>query len=75
MAHPRSNMEAKIDLLYSICSMRGELPFTSAWRWSTVGTRLLEDRVCVCVCVCVCVHADGGGTDDVQCFRPFTDQM
>ena len=48
---------------------------TSAWRWSTVGTRLLEDRVCVCVCVCVCVHADGGGTDDVQCFRPFTDQM
>ena len=22
---------------------------TSAWRWSTVGTRLLEDHVCVCI--------------------------
>ena len=32
-------------------------------------------RSFVCVCVCACVHADGGGTDDVQCFRPFTDQM
>ena len=27
MAHPRSYVEAKIDLLYSICSMRGKLPF------------------------------------------------
>ena len=44
---------------------------TSAWGWSPVVTHLLEDPVCVCVPV----HADGGGTDGVQCFRPFTDQI
>lgn len=50
---------------------------TSAWRWSPAVTHLLEDPVCGCGCgcVCMCVHADGGGTDGVQCFRPFTDQM